>query len=606
MRSSAGLTLLFVSLACTPNARDSQRADSSPAAPDSSPTDSDSSPDSPDTQESDAPQDLDGDGWAAEEDCDDQDPAINPGAQESCNGLDDDCDGVLSDDEQDQDGDGYVPCELWEGTDKQVLGGSDCDDGDALVHPAAKEICNDQADNNCDGQADGCLLSGDYDNSEADASFAGTETNSYVGRMIVSAGDMNGDGCDEVLITAPMADGNESEDRGDVYLVYGPLQGELGPSKKTTKLRGSNAEDMAGIGIAGELDTNADGIPDILVGASGYDNEERDEGIAYLVLGPITGQYNLNNADAKLTGSGHGANAGRSVASATDLNQDGYDDLFIGSWFQSELYGGDGAGQAYVVLGPVTGRQSLSEAPYVFDGEVTDDYAGRYVNSAGDVDGDGQPDLLVGAYGSDRGADHAGVTYLLLQPPAGQLSLADADAILVGEDVDDRSGRSVAACDTDGDGHDDILIGAPWQGAGGELAGAAYLVRGPVTGTRDLSKADAKAIGEEPIDYLGHTVATAGDVDGDGLEDIVFSACGHDAGGKTAGAAYLLYSPMEGQVDMSDADAKFIGENAGDDAGHFVHGVGDLDGDGYADIGVGAWAWEDETGKAYFFYGGGF
>jgi hypothetical protein len=121
-------------------------------------------------------------------------------------------------------------------------------------------------------------------------------------------------------------------------------------------------------------------------------------------------------------------------------------------------------------------------------GEHDGDVAGVSVSGAGDVDGDGHDDLLVGAYGNKKGgAYYVGAAYLVLGPVTGTFDLGRADAKLEGESVDDWAGWSVSSArDVDDDGHDDLLVGAPYNSEGGSSAGVAYVVLGPVTGTFDL------------------------------------------------------------------------------------------------------------------------
>ncbi len=187
------------------------------------------------------------------------------------------------------------------------------------------------------------------------------------------------------------------------------------------------------------------------------------------------------------------------------------------------------------------GTMSLVDADAKFIGEEEDDRAGVPVTAAGDVNGDGYGDLLLGAYGQDSGGAYAGAAYLILGPVSGTVDLADSDAKFVGEEDEDLAGASISSAgDINEDGYDDIVVGAMGHETDDTFDGTAYLLLGPVTGTVDLANADAKYVGEEEDDRAGWSVSTAGDVDGDGYVDMLVGAEGHDAGGPFAGAAYLL------------------------------------------------------------------
>jgi hypothetical protein len=300
-------------------------------------------------------------------------------------------------------------------------------------------------------------------------------------------------------------------------------------------------------------------------------------------------QFDLSMADARLVGENRGDLAGETASVVGDVNGDGNDDLFLGSFTNSE--GGEDAGAAYLVLGPVTGRLDLSLADAKLLGEEPGDFAG-HTAGAGDVDGDGNDDLLVGSGGHGP----TGAAYVVLGPVSGTLDLSVADAKLVGKTFHDDDyvvGGSVSgAGDTDGDGHDDVLVGGV-----GDPYGVAYLVQGPITGTFNLGRADAELMLE--VSYTDHAVVSgAGDVDGDGLDDLLIGAPNDLEVDAYAGAAYLVNGPVSGSVDLPSGATKLI--ETEDDAwyqvlGWSVSGAGDVDGDGNDDILIGV-PGDDEDG----------
>ena len=159
-----------------------------------------------------------------------------------------------------------------------------------------------------------------------------------------------------------------------------------------------------------------------------------------------------------------------------------------------------------------------------------------------------------------------------------------------------------------GDGFGDLIVGARMNDAAATNAGAAYLIYGSASGpsgTIDLSAADAKFVGEEAGDEAGVSVAGAGDVNGDGFDDLIVGAFGHGVGG----AAYLIYGSSGGpvgEIDLSAAGAKFLGEGPADCAGWSVSGAGDVNGDGFDDLIIGAFCNSGghfRSGAAYLIYG---
>jgi hypothetical protein len=269
------------------------------------------------------------------------------------------------------------------------------------------------------------------------------------------------------------------------------------------------------------------------------------------------------------------------------VNDDGFDDFLIGAYLNDEA--GTNTGQTYLVLGKASGwamDTPLANVDASFLGETPGDGSGKAVACAGDVNADGFDDVLIGATGrlSSRGE-----TYLILGKASGwamDTPLASADASFVGENIFDASGVAVASAgNLDGDGFDDILIGADENDEGADRAGKAYLVLGRASGwsmDTPLSGADASFLGEDAGDHAGGAVASAGDVDGDGLDEILIGATWRN---QWQGKTYLLQGREAGwalDTDLATADASFVGEDAYDYAG-FILSSGDVNGDGYSD-----------------------
>lgn len=318
-------------------------------------------------------------------------------------------------------------------------------------------------------------------------------------------------------------------------------------------------------------DLNGDGNADLVIG------EAEASGGVFVLDGPLVGDHEIVEARAWIQPSSS-MEFGAAVAADGDLNGDGFDDVLAGA-------PGDGPGGIYLFHGPVDGALTEVEAVALLVGEESQDGAGEAVSYAGDLDHDGLDDVLIGV--EDHGA--GGAVYVVHPPVAGTSFLADAHAKLEGEGAGDDAGHAVAgARDVDGDDTDDILVGADRQDAGGINAGAAYLVTGAIAGTVNLSDADAKLIGEAEGDRAGTAVAGPGDLDGDGYGDILIGAPDEATVGVDGGAVYLLHGPVAGQLSLASADVKIVSEGPYDGAGASLAAAGDVNGDGLADVWVGA------------------
>jgi len=546
-------------------------------------------------------------------DCDDSEAAINPDASEVCDAVDNDCDGLTDDDDDsldlstagsyyaDDDGDGHGdPDEPVQACNARGLTvtGEDCDDDNERVHPDHEEVWYDGLDNDCDDSIDLDMLT------EADAKLWGEAESDFAASAVSGAGDVDGDGLDDLLIGAYGEDGNGAE-AGAAYLVQGSPRAGGALSSANAKFSGGAEGDEAGRAVAAGGDVDGDGYGDLLIGAPGADGPGEDAGAAYLVLGPVSGELALADSIV-FAGQAEGDELGCAVAGAGDVNADGYDDLLFGA--SREATGGSRAGAAYLVLGPVSGAQDLAAAQAKLTGEESDGIAGAALAGAGDVNADGYADLLVGASKVETAGDASGAAYLVLGPVSGESSLSASQSRFLAEAEGDRAGWSVAgAGDVDGDGYDDLLIGAVWQSSSADSAGAAYLVRGPVSGDFSLAEAQAKLLGDGAGHNAGSSVSSAGDVDADGYADLLVGAYGEDSAGTEAGAAYLVLGPLSGELQLSAADGRMLAEAAGDRAGCSLAGVGDVDGNGYDDILVGAEQNDagpgDDAGTAYFISG---
>ena len=351
-------------------------------------------------------------------------------------------------------------------------------------------------------------------------------------------------------------------------------------------LTGESSGDRAGYVVASAGDINSDGYDDVLIGAPGNDAGGADAGASYLLSGPITASQSLSAAERRFIGMADGDGAGVALDGGEDFDGDGIADLAIGAHWEGSS--AYQAGAVYLFTGlPPEGDVLLSDADAIFLGESEDDWAGERVSLVPDASGDGLADLLISADRSDISGQESGIVYLISGPVSGEQSLGEAAARFLGDAEGDRAGSSSAGIgDLDGDGVSELGIGA-W--AMDEQAGRVHVVYGgDLHGDRLLSDADAWFLAESAGDSAGRMISSAGDISGDGLDDLLIGAPYHSASADEAGVVYVIFSAPEGEVQLADADVKIHGDQLGDTlGGHGGTGVGDLDGDGAGDLMLG-------------------
>jgi Ca2+-binding RTX toxin-like protein len=340
------------------------------------------------------------------------------------------------------------------------------------------------------------------------------------GYSVAGAGDFNADGRDDVIIGAPDAD-NHGNLSGSSYVVFGSASpGNVDLASLTTsqgiRIDGATALDDSGESVSGAGDFNADGRDDVIVGAPAADNLGRpNSGSSYVVFGSAS----LGNVDlASLTTAQGiridgttGVASGWSVSGAGDVNADGTDDVIIGA---PDAHDNNraGSGSSYVVFGAATPGNvdlaSLGTSQGIrIEGATALDHSGWSVSGAGDVNADGTDDVIIGAHLADHGRPNSGSSYVLFGSASpGNVDLASlttAQGIRIdGATQGDESGYSVSgAGDFNGDGTDDVIVGAPHAHNNNRGdSGSSYVVFGSIANTAPVAAPDAyAAVGGAPL-----------------------------------------------------------------------------------------------------------
>ncbi len=539
--------------------------------------------------------------------------------------------------------------------------------------------------------------------SDTQGGFAATLDNSdYFGRSVAGIGDIDGDGTPDIAVGAN-GDDDGGSDRGAVYVLFLNTNGTVKAEQKISDTQGNlttplDDSDFFGLSIAGIGDLDGDGTNDIAVTADSDDDGGSDRGAAYVLFldpdGTVNAEQKISDTQGNLTTPlGDWDYFGRSIAGVGDVDGDGTPDIAVGSGSDDD--GGANRGAVYVLFlntnGTVKSEQKISDTQGNLTTTLDDsDTFGSSLAGIGDIDGDGTPDIAVGAIRDDDGGTDRGAVYVLTLTSSGTVKseqkLSDtAGGLSAALDDTDWFGDSVSGIgDLDGDGAVDLAVGVPLDDDGGGARGAVYILDlsagcGPDSdadglldcwetqygdtdgdttpnhldpdddgdGTptasenadpngdgdpRDALDADrdgqpdwldapltAGSLGtvdsEVEIttgsggltatlggsDSFGAAVTSIGDLDGDDIPELIATAPGDDDTNGGSGAAYVLFLNADGTVRSEQKISNLEGSltmtwEVGDGYGDSVAGIGDIDGDGVPDLAVGAY--DDDDGGA--------
>ncbi|MFK7957085.1 MAG: integrin alpha [Lysobacterales bacterium] len=466
------------------------------------------------------------------------------------------------------------------------------------------------------------------------------------GRAVSGIGDFNGDGIPDVLIGAPGASPGQRIRAGISYIVFGRtgvstsevILGDLNGSEGIS-IPGLNEHDYAGLSVGSAGDINGDGLADIMIAATGADpNGLANAGTVYVVFG--TNSADVKSVDLRtldgvngfaIHGSSNSDRMGSSVDVVGDFNGDGLDDIVVGAGL-ADFVGRQNAGASYLIFGsaesfePHLGASTIEAGTGVtLIGASANDASGSVVAGAGDVNGDGFDDLLIGSPGFDQPSTvDEGSVFVVFgndssDPVLDLSSIAGNNGfVITGFDVLGPPGRSAgAAGDINADGYSDIILGQRDARIGEKFrAGSARLVYGrpgnfpTIVSSENLHVAGGFTIeGAVAAGRLGHAVGPAGDMNSDGYDDVALSAYRADSG---AGITYVLYG--RARAFSGTLPAAYLDGNTGlsirspkpySGSGYSFDSVGDINGDGSDDLLIGLPFLNDDRGGAQIFLGTG-
>lgn len=420
-------------------------------------------------------------------------------------------------------------------------------------------------------------------------SVDGSDTGDELGYAVSAAGDINGDGYADVLVGAPK-DTHTISREGVTYLFGG------GPGGLSLRWTTGSGEKGAGYGsaVSAAGDVNGDGFTDIIIGAPQYKNDKTQAGAVFVYHGSAAGLSATPNWS--FVSQQGAANLGIAVSSAGDINGDTYADVIIGA--SDYLSGTILVGAALVFLGSETG---LASAPHqILMGPQTNARFGYAVAGAGDINRDGFADVLVGAPYFDHTTTDAGAAFAYFGSENGLVQ--PAGWWVAGSQPAARLGAAVAGGNLNNDNYADFIIGAPQNTVTQTEEGSALVFYGGPAGPADVPGWQVNS--GQSLSGFGGAVASAGDVNQDGYADLLIGASRYSSDQSEEGAAFLYFGSAAGlnqtpgwQTEGNKAEATF---------GFAVAAAGDINGDQYTDVIIGAPQYKTESdirGRAYAYLG---
>jgi len=403
--------------------------------------------------------------------------------------------------------------------------------------------------------------------SDTEGDFTGVLNNGDTfGRAVAFIGDLDDNGIEDIAVGAPLDD-DGGDARGAVWILFMGTDGKVDSFQKISDTEGDftgvlDSGDGFGTSVAGIGDLDGDGIEDIAVGARSDDDGGLGHGAVWILFlgtdGKVDGFQKISDTEGDFTGVlGFNDFFGTSVAGIGDLDDDGIEDIAVGA----SLDDGD-KGAVWILFmgtdGKVDGFQKISDTEGDFTGVLDfGDLFGFSVAGIGDLDGDGIEDIAVGALEDDDGDSGAGAVWILFMGTDGKVDsfqkISDTEGDFTGvlDKFDNFGGTSIAGIgDLDDDGIEDIAVGARQDDDGGFNRGAVWILflgtDGKVDGFQKISDTEGGFTGVlDDVDEFGRSIAGIGDLDDDGIEDIVVGAFRDDDGGDNSGAVWILFMAID-------------------------------------------------------------